>query len=354
MDNDLYHLLGLTHDATPEQIRVAYRKQAVRHHPDKGGDAEMFKKISNAYQILINPELRRKYDQSLPIPEIDLIPPLKVFAECFHTWLKQSPMMEFMFDDSCHEVLNMLNHNHDNPIIQMVINSLVGKQRVPVIEKHASVTLTELYHSTSHHYQFTLTNKDIGLGSACLIVDPVVSVDIPPDTDEIDVETEMYCLVPNTPSGYISKKIQVNVNINVTTEPFPNFYRIAEHDLLAHVDVNLEHLINGHIMTITHINQQKLHFYNPLNFNLHQIYKIENVALPNREKKVRGTLYIQFYLNIHKDQSSNVSVDPLVTPAHVYQLIPVNTSCLYQSVYDSNTHVCVPMKSVDLLTVHSC
>lgn len=63
MSKDYYNLLGVSKSATAEEIKVAFRKLAHKHHPDKGGDAEKFKEINEAYQILGNPEKRQRYDQ---------------------------------------------------------------------------------------------------------------------------------------------------------------------------------------------------------------------------------------------------------------------------------------------------
>lgn len=62
MTHKLYEALGVTKDASADDIRKAYRKAAITHHPDKGGDPEKFKEISNAYQVLSDEEKRRRYD----------------------------------------------------------------------------------------------------------------------------------------------------------------------------------------------------------------------------------------------------------------------------------------------------
>ena len=64
--SDLYVLLGVTKEADGQQITSAYRKLAVKLHPDKNGAPgadEAFKKVKNAYEILNDEERRKKYDR---------------------------------------------------------------------------------------------------------------------------------------------------------------------------------------------------------------------------------------------------------------------------------------------------
>jgi len=58
-----YEALGLELGATPEDIKKAYRRLALQHHPDKGGSPERFKEISTAYSILSDPRKREIYDK---------------------------------------------------------------------------------------------------------------------------------------------------------------------------------------------------------------------------------------------------------------------------------------------------
>jgi len=66
MATDYYKTLGISKNATAEEIKKAYRKLALQHHPDRGGSSESekkFKEANEAYQILSDPEKRSRYDQ---------------------------------------------------------------------------------------------------------------------------------------------------------------------------------------------------------------------------------------------------------------------------------------------------
>ena len=57
-----YDILGVGKSATQEEIKKKFRELSKKHHPDKGGDEEMFKKINEAYSTLSDPDKRAEYD----------------------------------------------------------------------------------------------------------------------------------------------------------------------------------------------------------------------------------------------------------------------------------------------------
>lgn len=67
MKEDYYDILGINKSASAAEIKKAYRKKALKHHPDKNpGDTkaeEMFKKSAEAYEVLSNPDKKARYDQ---------------------------------------------------------------------------------------------------------------------------------------------------------------------------------------------------------------------------------------------------------------------------------------------------
>lgn len=60
---DYYQILGVTKNASEDEIKKAFHKLAHKYHPDKGGDEKKFKEINEAYQVLSNREKRNQYDQ---------------------------------------------------------------------------------------------------------------------------------------------------------------------------------------------------------------------------------------------------------------------------------------------------
>ncbi|KAA8493592.1 Chaperone protein dnaJ 2 [Porphyridium purpureum] len=64
VDNDrFYKILGVDRDAGEAELKKAYKRKAVRMHPDKGGNAEEFQELSHAFEVLSDPEKRQIYDR---------------------------------------------------------------------------------------------------------------------------------------------------------------------------------------------------------------------------------------------------------------------------------------------------
>lgn len=376
-DTDLYKVLGIGRDATNEQIKSSYRKLAIKHHPDKGGNPETFKELSRAYQILSNYDLRSKYDQSLPIPDIDLIPPLKVFADCFNQWLSQYPLVEFIFKDSCHDVITLLNSHNDNPVMKLLIDSLVKKEIQPVpteqllkatqfftaewfqklchptqiicerviINKKVYVTYDDIYTGKRYPHQFTITNEDLRLSNDFKIINAEIQINIPLEHNEIDIETDLHIINHKNNTCYTQKTL---VQLEVITNNNPNLCKIGDHDLLIYIDITLPELLEKKILTIKYFNHKLLRFNNPCNCNMRQLYKINNIAFPIREQKKRGDLYILFNLIIHQDQHSMI-VENTEQGGYLYQLIPVDPYLLYRT--DDSYEDQLPIYSLDKLII---
>ena len=69
MSSDLYKRLGISRGASVDEIKKAYRALAREHHPDKGGDPEMFKGIQEAHEVLSDDRRRQMYDMTGSVNE---------------------------------------------------------------------------------------------------------------------------------------------------------------------------------------------------------------------------------------------------------------------------------------------
>jgi DnaJ family protein A protein 2 len=61
-ETKFYDVLEVPVDASEADLKKAYRKKALRLHPDKGGDPDLFKEVTHAYEVLSDPEMRKVYD----------------------------------------------------------------------------------------------------------------------------------------------------------------------------------------------------------------------------------------------------------------------------------------------------
>ena len=83
---DYYEILGIKKDASPDEIKKAYRKLALKFHPDKNPNnkeaEEKFKQISEAYQTLSDGGLKNKYDRFGEVPD-NFMTPEEIFSQIF-------------------------------------------------------------------------------------------------------------------------------------------------------------------------------------------------------------------------------------------------------------------------------
>ncbi len=67
---EYYKLLGVSEKATSEEINRAYKRAALEHHPDKGGNEEIFKRVQKAKEVLLDPKIRQAYDAGIDVDRI--------------------------------------------------------------------------------------------------------------------------------------------------------------------------------------------------------------------------------------------------------------------------------------------
>ena len=79
---DYYKTLGVNRNASQSDIKRAFKKQAMKHHPDKGGDPKQFQQLNEAYEVLGNEQKKSQYDKvGSPFVNCQKLPPSSQVAQ---------------------------------------------------------------------------------------------------------------------------------------------------------------------------------------------------------------------------------------------------------------------------------
>lgn len=116
MNKDYYKILGVTKNSSSNEIKSAYKKLALKYHPDKNKNSDaskMFREISEAYQVLSDPKKKRLYDnpyKQTRREDFDFKDPFDIFSEIipiimslekiFNSFSNDFQNNEYFFDQS--------------------------------------------------------------------------------------------------------------------------------------------------------------------------------------------------------------------------------------------------------------
>lgn len=103
---DPYTILGISRDASEEEVKKAYKKLAMKNHPDKGGDPEQFKRIQNAYERITKPPPEHEMPQQFN--------PFDMFREIFSQTQR-----------TIHEVHTSIKNAHDGQELRFKVSNSI-------------------------------------------------------------------------------------------------------------------------------------------------------------------------------------------------------------------------------------
>jgi DnaJ-class molecular chaperone len=128
---DHYSTLGVPRDASQEEIKKAYRKLAMTHHPDKGGNPTDFQKLNDAYEVLGDASKRQQYDNPAA-----------------HT---QNPFNGgFQFDQHNFDLSSIFNH-----IFGGGHGPAAGVNQKQIFRTQVAISLVDAYNGREHSLQLS-------------------------------------------------------------------------------------------------------------------------------------------------------------------------------------------------------
>jgi DnaJ-class molecular chaperone len=258
---DYYDLLGVKRSASADELKTAYKRQAMKNHPDKGGDPEKFKQINEAYQALSDPQQKQMYDQ-------------------FGTTDPQQAQMNqggFRFHHSGgDEFDDILRHfGFGSHFGQGFANSHRRKNKN--IQLAYTINFEDIYTGKAETINFKLPTGRI----------EIIDIKIPPGVNANDnIRFTGYGddSIPGVPRGDLILTIQIR--------PIKGWDRQGA-DLYTHIDVNILDLLTGTEIFIKTPDNKKVNLKIPAQTMPTNIFTISNYGLPFLKSNRKGNLFVK-------------------------------------------------------------
>jgi len=255
---DHYETLGVSKDATPQDIKKAYRKLAMKHHPDKGGDQEQFKRITGAYEVLSDPDKRAQYDNPNPFGQFDGDP----FGQ-------GNPFSDIFGDIFGNRRQNAYQRQARNPdgIVDVQVSFLQTYQGADVVLNTQQGTFNlNIPKGTTNGTKMKLAGKG-----------PQRYKDLPP--------------------GDLIVRLHVD---------FPNNWGSDGHDIFFRQDINVLDAITGTELDFTFIDNRKIKVKIPKGTQNGHKLRIRNYGMQDPRRGSIGNLYIICNLVVPDNLSDEV------------------------------------------------
>ncbi len=287
-DQDYYKILGVNREATPAEMKKAYRALAQKYHPDKNkGDKhaeEMFKKISEAYAVLSNPEKRREYDT--------------IGSQAFHGKFSQEDIFRgFDFNNIFQDI------GFSGDIFRRIFKGQAGAKRgrgkiFDFTEMGGFSTPQAASKGEDLIVELPLTLHEITFGAEKLVQfsrdgqSEKVSVKVPPGSiqgKKLRVAGKGRANPYGGPPG--------DLYIKIKEIGHPVFKREG-YDLYVDKHIKLTEAILGTKVTVPTIDGKTLSIKIPAGTNSHTKMRLKGHGLPQGGGKVRGDEYVRIIIDI--------------------------------------------------------
>lgn len=302
MNESFYDILGVQKTSTKDEIKKAYRKLSMMHHPDKNNNSkeseDKFKKISEAYETLGNEDNKRMYDMQYQNPFIKMMSS-QFSGNMFHQ------NQESSFDDILSSIFGMpfdinINNTHNqthnempfgfnNPNITifrngMPINIKQGLQKPTPIIKTINVNLLQIFSGTT--IPLDIERWIIENGNK-MFEHETIYVNVPQGIDDGEI------IIINNKGNVLNENCKGDIKIFIKIENTTEFKRIGL-DLLIEKTITLKEALCGFTFELKYITGKTYTLTNSLGNIINNGYKkiIPNMGFVRDNHK--GNLVIIF------------------------------------------------------------
>lgn len=245
---DYYEILGVSKSASQEEIKKSFRRLAMKHHPDKGGDENQFKTIQKAYETLGDPEKRKQYDNPDPWQNA------RVYTGDNFDPFSNSPFAD-MFNDVFGNV-----HRHSSQV-----------QRNPDAVIDVKITLNQAYSGTDLilSTNFGTLNLNIPEGTA--------------DGTKFRLPNQGPKKFSNQPAGTLIVRIHIEC---------PPNYGVDGTTIFKRASINCIDAMIGSKMHINHLDGKIYLLDIPAGTQSGTKFRMRGLGLSNKAKGIQGDMYI--------------------------------------------------------------
>jgi curved DNA-binding protein len=264
---DYYSTLGLKRGASDAEIKKAYRTMAMKHHPDRGGDEAQFKKISEAYDVLSDPNKKQMFDAGMD--------PNNQQRGGFGG---RNPF-EFHFNSG----------NMDDIFSNFGFHSRRAQQRNKSLNINVEITLEDVLKGKD-------LNAEVGVPGGR---QKIINISIPAGIEhgqQIRYEGMGDSSLPNVRPG--------DLIVNVYIRPHREFKREGD-SLTVERAISVWDALLGTSIEIKTLDNKTLNISIPSGTQPDTVLSCRGEGLPNMRSKVRGNLLIRIKVSMPKNLSAD-------------------------------------------------
>ena len=255
--SNFYDILGVNRQASDKELKQAYKKASMQHHPDRGGNEDTFKKINEAYSTLKDPSKRQMYDQYGTADT------------------QQTGPQGFNFNAND---FNGANPFAGTPFDGMFANGFQQRrqQRNQDMRIAANVTLKDIVVGKS-----LIANLQLGSGRV-----ETINIDIPPgakDGDSIQYE--------GLGDDRYQQLRRGNLHVVIQVSPMAGWER-RNNDLITRKTVNIFDLLLGCVIIIHTLDDKNVKLTIPKGTNPGQRFSIPQYGIPDINTQRKGNIHV--------------------------------------------------------------